>query len=107
VRTVNLDFDPGQRSLDDLRRMVGPDRHRPGSAYARLLKEQVHVWAIVGYAKVIAESIDAEAVTDEVVARVAADYDISPEAVRAAMLFYAEHRGAIDAVLEMNNADFA
>jgi uncharacterized protein (DUF433 family) len=84
--------------------MVGPDRHRPGPARARLLAEQVPVWAIIGHAGAVAGTTNPIAFTDEVVAQVAADYDIGIEAVRAALLYYLEHRGAIDALLEANAA---
>ena len=94
-------------SLDALRQMVGPDKHPPGPARARLLAEQVPVWAIIGHAGAVAGSTSPSAFTDVVLAQVADDYDISVEAVRAALLYYHEHRGAIDALLEANAAALA
>lgn len=92
---------------DDLRRMIGPDQYRPGAERARLLAEQVPVWAIIGHIGALAETTDPGAITDEVIAQVAFDYDVPPEAVDAAVLYYQEHRGAIDALLAANAAAFA
>jgi uncharacterized protein (DUF433 family) len=98
----------GQRATTvgavDLKRMVGPDPHRPGPARARLLVEQIPVWAIVGHVGAVTRTTDPVAITDEVIARVAADFDIRREAVQAALLYYQEHRGAIDALLQANAA---
>jgi uncharacterized protein (DUF433 family) len=88
----------------DLNRMVGMDPHRPGPARARLLVEQIPVWAIVGHVASVARTTDPVTVTGEVIARVAADFDIRSEAVEAALLYYQEHRGAIDALLQANAA---
>ena len=92
---------------DHLRRMVGPDPHRPGPARGRLLAESVPVWAIIGYVGAIAGSTEPNAITDDVIAEVAEAYDVSSEAVRAALLYYEEHRCAIDSLLEANAAAFA
>ena len=89
---------------DHLRRMVGPDPHRPGPARGRLLAEQIPVWAIIGYVGAIAGSTEPDAITDDVIAQVAADYDVSQEAVQASLLYYEDHRCAIDALLEANAA---
>jgi uncharacterized protein (DUF433 family) len=91
----------------DLRRMVGPDVHRPGAARARLLAEQIPVWAIVGYINALANTTNLADISYEVISRVAADYDVQPEAVEAALLYYQDHRGAIDALLEANAAALA
>jgi hypothetical protein len=63
-----------------LRRMVGSDRHRPGPARARLLAEQIPVWAIIGHIEAIAETGDPGATCHD------------------------EHRQAIHALLEANAA---
>ncbi len=101
----------GQRTAKidarDLKRMIGPDKHRPGLARARLIAEQIPVWAIVGYVGAVAGTTDPVAITDEAIAQVANDYDISREAVQAALLYYSEHRSAIDALLEANAAALA
>ncbi len=84
--------------------MVGPDPHRPGRARGRLLAESVPVWAIIGYIAAIAGSTEPDAISEDVIAQVAADYDVSHEAVQAALLYYDENRCAIDALLEANMA---
>ena len=93
--------------LDHLRRMVGPDPHRPGLARGRLLAESIPVWALVGYMGAIAGSTEPDAVTDDVIAETAEAYDVSREAVQAALLYYEEHRCAIDTLLEANAAALA
>lgn len=96
-RAINVD-------LEDLRQMIGPDEHRPGPMRARLLAEQIPVWAIIGHAGAVAGTSGPTAITEEVLAQVAADYDISTEAVHAALLYYHEHQAAIDTLLETNAA---
>lgn len=100
--------DPGERATsvdaDELRRMVGPDPHRPGRDRYRLLAEQVPVWAIIGHIRAIAGTTDPEAITDDVIADTAAGYDIGVRAVQAALLYYAEHRCAVDTLLQANEA---
>lgn len=92
---------------DDLRAMVGPDKHRPGADRARLIAEHVPVWALIGHAGALAGTTEPDAVSDEVLSQVAFDYDISFEAVQAAMLYYREHRCAINTLLEANAAALA
>jgi hypothetical protein len=92
---------------DHLRRMVGPDPHRPGLARGRLLAESVPVWAIIGYIGAIAGSTEPTAITDKVIAETAEAYDVPYEAVQAALLYYEEHRCAIDSLLEANAAALA
>jgi uncharacterized protein (DUF433 family) len=82
--------------------MVGPDTHRPGPARYRLLEEQIPVWAIIGHLKAIAEATDQPVFTEEVISQAAAEYDVRRESVLAALLYYDEHRCAIDAFLEAN-----
>jgi uncharacterized protein (DUF433 family) len=67
----------------------------------------VPVWAIIGYIGAIAGSTEPGAITDDVIADVAAAYDVSREAVQAALLYYEEHRCPIDTLLEENAAAFA
>lgn len=104
-------IDPGQRGAsvdtEELRRMVGPDPHRPGTAYGRLLAEQVPVRAIIGYIGAVAGTTNPEAITEEVIADVADAYGIGIPAVRAALLYYAEHRCAVDTLLEASAAALA
>ncbi len=100
MQTVNQGRRHTNVSTADLRRMVGPDPHRPGSARHRLLEEQIPVWAIIGHLKAIAVATDQPYFIEEVIAQTAAEYDVPREAVLAALLYYEEHRGAIDALLE-------
>ncbi len=86
---------------------IVPDPHRPGAARARLLVEQIPVWAIVGYAGAVGGTTEPADVTPETIDRVAHDHDISVEAVVAALRYYEQHRGAIDALLEANAAAVA
>ena len=58
----------------------------------------------LGYIAAISGATEPSQISDSVIAQVAADYDISETAVLAALLYYAEHRGAIDAFLEANAA---
>jgi uncharacterized protein (DUF433 family) len=92
---------------DDLERTIGPDVHRPGPARARLRAEQIPVWAIIGQLQAVAGASDSSDVTDETIAQVAADYDVTIEAVFAALHYYRKHRGAVDALLEANAAALA
>lgn len=64
----------------------------PGGA--RLREYGVSVWALVGYLRVVEGDPD----------RVAKDYDISREALDAALSYYKEHQWEIDARLMMNAA---
>lgn len=90
-----------------LRRMIGPDDHRPGPAHARLRAEQIPVWAIVGYASALANSAEPAAFTEDVISQVAEAYDVSRDAVQAALLYYDEQRSAIDVLLAANAAAVA
>jgi hypothetical protein len=91
----------------ELQRMIGPDPHRPGAARARLIAEQIPVWALIGHLGALAGTTDPAAVTGEVIAQIAIDYAITPKAVLAAMLYYWQHRPAIDALLEANASALA
>ena len=63
-----------------------------GILKARVVPEEIHVWAIIGYLQAI----------DWNEAKTANDYDLPLEAVQAAVAFYKKHSAAIDAYLEMN-----
>ncbi len=93
---------PSSLSEPELRRKVGLDEFRPGSARARLIEESIPVWAIVGYIGAISGTTDPDDITDEVIAETGTAYAISREAVEAAVLYCREHRGAIDGLLEAN-----
>lgn len=104
MQAQNQEQQVNSRDVDKLRRMVGSDKHRPGADRWRLIAEQVPVWAIIGYIGALAGTTDPDAVNDEVLAQAAYDYDIPFEAVQAAMLYFREHRCAIDTLLEANAA---
>lgn len=75
-------------------RHIYEDPYRPGPAEARLTNSGVSVWAIIGYLPAVDSDID----------RVAQDYEIESDAVRAAIAWYRLHRAAIDARLAANAA---
>lgn len=91
----------------DLEAMIAPDMHRPGPARARLQPEEIPVWAIVGHVWAVAGTPGSVTLTDEIIARVAADFDVSPRGILAALHYYQSHREAIDALLEANAAALA
>lgn len=68
------------------------DPHRPGIQRARLLEYERPIWALIGYMGDVDD--------DEEIERTAHDYNLPPAAVRAAVAFYRDHQGAIDALLE-------
>lgn len=107
MQAINRERQHTNVSTAKLRRMVGPDVHRPGSARYRLLEEQIPIWAIIGHLKAIAAATDQPHFVEEVIVQTAAEYDVRREAVLAALLYYEEHRGAIDALLEANEAALA
>ncbi|HZR98642.1 MAG TPA: DUF433 domain-containing protein [Chloroflexota bacterium] len=79
---------------DDLiQRHIEPNPRFPGAAEAWLRDSAVPVWAIVGYWLGAAHQ-DA--------ARVAEDYEVPLDAVRAALAYYRQHRRAIDERIAAN-----
>jgi uncharacterized protein (DUF433 family) len=92
---------------DELRARVGPDPHRPGPDRARLMEEGVPVWAIIGHVLTIGGGAEPTAASEATIAQVADDYAIAPSAILAALLYYAEHRCAIDTRLAINAASVA
>lgn len=73
---------------------VEPHPAKPGEVFWRLKQSQVPVWAIVA---ALFPDLSNKA-------QVAADYQISEEAIDAAWAYYQQHRAAIDAWLLLNNA---
>lgn len=63
-----------------------------GILKARIMPEQIHIWAIIGYLQA----------TDWNEDKAANDHDLPLEAIQAAVAFYRKHSAAIDAYLEMN-----
>ena len=78
----------------DFAAYVEPNPHRPGAANAWLVGYGVPVWALVGYLDVVNGDIR----------RIARDYDVPVEAVEAAMLYYQQHKTAIDERIAANAA---
>jgi uncharacterized protein (DUF433 family) len=88
---------------------VEADPHRPGPARGRLVDEQIPVWAIVGQIRAISgvDDLFAQKKVDrvfETIVQVADDYDVSIEAILAAVAYYRMHREAVDALLQANAA---
>ena len=91
-------------------RHVEPHPARPGRAEWRLKERGVPVWAIIG-ALVLTDNpaenqmvLSDEAVVpllgdEQVIEQVARDYDVSREAVEAAIAYYRQHKPLIDARL--------
>lgn len=77
-------------------RYVEPHPARPGEAEARLRERGVAVWAVVGSYQ-LAEGTDR-------VRQVADAYELTADAVCAALAYYEQHREAIDARLAANAA---
>lgn len=75
---------------------VQADPRRPEPGEARLTAYGYPVWIV----------IDALAAVDQDVDRVARDYELPADAVRAAVAFYRRHREAIDAQARANAAVF-
>ena len=73
---------------------ITPDERGP--AEARLAGQGVRVWAVIGALRANAGDV----------AAAAADYDLPPEALAAALAYYDRHRAAIDARLALNAAAF-
>jgi uncharacterized protein (DUF433 family) len=72
-----------------IRQYIVPDPHHPGIARYVLGEYGVSVWALVAYYEAVGHDLH----------RVASDYDVPDEQVRAALAFYTEHADAIDAYL--------
>jgi uncharacterized protein (DUF433 family) len=69
--------------------LIEQEPGRPGRHNARLVESGTHVWAIIAYLQG----------TDWDIARVAEDYGVSEQSVRAAIGYYERHRDLIDAEL--------
>lgn len=79
---------------DDLiARYIELNPNRPGIDHARLKGFGVSVWALIGYLEQAARGdID----------RVAFNYDVPVEAIKAAVAFYRRHPAVIDACITAN-----
>lgn len=77
---------------DLIKKYVTEDVRWPGAAEARITGYGVPVWALIGYLRAVDGDIN----------RVAHDYDLPDEAVRAAEAYYRQNRDTIDARLIEN-----
>jgi hypothetical protein len=94
-----------QYTDDDLRKMVAEDPVRPGPVRVRVLFDGISlpVWALIGQLLYAHHwDPDSKRPQVELVTQVAKEYALPVIAVEAAILYYQEHRGAIEAWLEEN-----
>lgn len=66
--------------------------HKPWRDEARLKDSGIAVWALIGYLPAVGGDVD----------QVAADYEISREAMDAALAYYRRNKAIIDARIEAN-----
>ncbi len=94
--TATLALPPNQsaaaESLMLIQREIEFDPSKPGPADARLIASGISIWAIVGH--LLAVAGDAE--------QAAADYELSAEAMAAALAYLRRHRFVIEARLSAN-----
>lgn len=67
--------------------MIEQDPHRPGRHHARLVDTGTHVWVVIGALRR----------SHGDVAKIAREWNLSEEAVRAALGYYERHRALFDA----------
>lgn len=87
---------PNARPATDdelIERYIELNPNRPGRDRASIKRYGVEVWALIGY-------YQGEAGAD--IKRIAKDYDIPVDAVRAALAYYAREKDLIDARLKLN-----
>jgi uncharacterized protein (DUF433 family) len=77
-------------------RYIEPDPLDLGPSEAQLVERGVSVWALVNYLHAM----------DNNIAEAAAGYDLLPEAVEAAILYYRRHQALIDAKILLNRSYF-
>ncbi|HEY7034613.1 MAG TPA: hypothetical protein VH482_24965 [Thermomicrobiales bacterium] len=90
---------------DDLRKMVVEDPIRPGPVRVRVLFEDtgLPVWTLIGQLLYAYHwDPDSRRPQVELVSQVAKDYAVPVIALEAAILYYQEHRGAIESFLAEN-----
>lgn len=75
-----------------IERHIADDPYHPGPGDVRLTDSWISVWAVIGHLP----SVDGD------VAQAAADYEITPEAMQAAIAYYRRNAAAIDARLAAN-----
>lgn len=80
-----------------IRRHVIQEGDRGGRAEAWLADSRVSIWALVGYLSGVDSDLE----------QLAADYNLTEDAVQAAMAFYRRHKCLIDARVAMNTGNIA
>ena len=82
----------GEDAPDLVQQYIREDPEWPGAAEARIAGYGVPVWALIGYYRAVNGDLS----------RVATDYDLPEDAVRAALAYYREHQKELDARLMAN-----
>ena len=82
------------RTDDLIERFIEIDVHHPGAAGALLRASGVPVWVLVAQLPAADGSVE----------KLASEYDISIDAVHAALAYYRRHRKIIDARIALNAA---
>lgn len=95
---------PTSCSPTDLATMVRPDPNRPGPDRWRLDEHDIAVWAIIQHLIAIGNLEDPLTAPNAVIEETARDYVVTPNAVRAALAYYAANRSAIDTRIAINAA---
>lgn len=84
--------------------LIKADPHRPGPARARIVGFERPIWGIILEMITFGNVDDPVAATVDQIRDTAEAFDISIEAVRAAIAYYDLNRGAIDAKLAADEA---
>lgn len=75
-----------------IERHIADDPYHPGPGDVRLTDSWVSVWAVIGHLPSVGGDV----------ARAAADYELTPEAMEAAIAYYRRYGPVIDARLAAN-----
>jgi uncharacterized protein (DUF433 family) len=86
-----------REKLDELAaRYVEPDPLKRGAERARIADHGVSIWALISYL----EGVDGD------LGQVARDYELSRDALIAALWYYSQHKAVVDAQVLLNRASF-
>jgi hypothetical protein len=91
----------------EYKHLIKADPHRRGPARARLVGFERPIWGIIQSMIMFGDVDDPLDASESLIAQTADDYQISVEAVRAALAYYELNRGAIDAKIASNAAPSA
>lgn len=78
-------------------RWIAPNPYKPGPAEAWIGPYGLSVWRTIAYLELNGWDIS----------DAAPDYEIPPEAIKAAVAYYRQHEDAIDARITINRASFS